>query len=194
MTSRQLRFLRAAAVSAIATLIAAVSHTLGGGAAPHPLLIAAVAALFVPLSAALVGGRSSRARVAVTVVLAQAAFHLLFQLLGAPTAGDVATPGAHAHHLDLGALGPLSPTPTLDGLMLSAHLLAALLTTLLLWHGESVLRTIARWFQAALRRAVTPAPARSAPPRPLRSALLPPLDAAMTTVVSRRGPPALLGG
>ena len=46
MTSRQLRFLRAAAVSAIATLLAAVSHTLAGGAAPHPLLIAAVATLF----------------------------------------------------------------------------------------------------------------------------------------------------
>ncbi len=87
MTSRQLRFLRAAAVSAIATLLAAVSHTLAGGAAPHPLLIAAVAVLFVPLSAAVAGGRPSRARVAVAVLLAQAAFHLLFQLLGAPTAG-----------------------------------------------------------------------------------------------------------
>ncbi|CAD5138843.1 MULTISPECIES: hypothetical protein [unclassified Microbacterium] len=194
MTSRQLRFLRAAAVSAIATLLAAVSHTLAGGAAPHPLLIAAVAVLFVPLSAAVAGGRPSRARVAVAVLLAQAAFHLLFQLLGAPTAGGASVIGTHAHHLDLGALAPLSPAPGPDTLMLSAHLACAVLTTLLLWHGESVLRAIARWFQAALRRAATPTSAPPAPPRPLRSALRSPLDAAMTVVVSRRGPPVPVGG
>ncbi|WP_101846266.1 hypothetical protein [Zhihengliuella sp. ISTPL4] len=194
MTPRQLRFLRAAAVSAIATLLAAVSHTIGGGAAPHPLLIAAVAALFVPLSAALVGGRSSRARVAVAVFLAQAAFHLLFQLLGAPTADDATGLAAHAHHLDLSALGPLSPAPGPGALMLSAHVIAAVLTTLLLWHGESVLRTIARWFRAALRRAVASAAMTPAPPRPLRSAVLPPLDDAVTMEVSRRGPPVSVGG
>ncbi|MEZ7754785.1 hypothetical protein O5Y58_04625 [Microbacterium paraoxydans] len=194
MTSRQLRFLRAAAVSAIATLLAAVSHTLAGGAAPHPLLITAVAALFVPLCAAVVGRRSSRARVAVAVILAQGAFHLLFQLLGAPTAGDAPGLGAHSHHLDLSALGPLSPVPGPGALMLSAHLVAALLTTVLLWHGESVLRTIARWFLAALRRGTVPATTPPAPPLPLRSALLPPLDVATTAVFSRRGPPVLVGG
>lgn len=194
MTSRQLRFLRAAAVSTIATLLAAVSHTLAGGAAPHPLLITAVAAFFVPLSAAVVGGRPSRARVAAAVVLAQAAFHLIFQLLGAPAAGDAAGVGAHVHHLDLSALGPLSPAAGPDALMLSAHLVSAVLTTLLLWHGESVLRTICRWFHAAVRRAATPASAPPAPPRPLRSALLSPLDAAVTAVVSRRGPPVVVGG
>ncbi|WP_149085045.1 MULTISPECIES: hypothetical protein [Microbacterium] len=193
MNSRQLRFLRAAAVSTTATLLAAVSHTLGGGAAPHPLLIAAIAVLFVPLSAGVVGVRSSRIRVAGGVFMAQAAFHVIFQLLGAPTAGN-AVALAHVHHLDLRALGPLSPTPALDGLMASAHVLAAVLTTLLLWHGESMLGTIARWFHAALRRIATAATALPAPPRPLRSALLPPLDAAAAAVTSRRGPPVLAGG
>ena len=148
----------------------------------------------MPLSAAVVGRRSSRARVAVAVILAQGAFHLLFQLLGAPTAEEAPGLGVHSHHLDLSALGPLSPAAGPGALMLSAHLVAALLTTVLLWHGESVLRTIARWFQAALRRTATPASTPPAPPRPLRSALLPPLDVATTAVVSRRGPPVLVGG
>ena len=194
MNSRQLRFVRAAAVSTIATLLAAVSHTIGGGAAPHPLLIAAVAVLFLPVSAALVGSRVSRIRVAGAVFAAQAAFHVLFQALGAPTAGGVAGTVGHAHHVDLSALGPLSTAPALDAAMLSAHLAAAVLTTLLLWHGESVVATIARWFHAAVRRGDVLPTVTTAPPQPLRSLPLTLRDAAVDTVLSRRGPPAVIGG
>ncbi|MGV2903535.1 hypothetical protein ACNPM4_17850, partial [Microbacterium sp. AGC62] len=73
MNARQLRLVRAAAVSSVATLLAALSHTFGGGAAPHPLLILAVATLLTPFSALLVGTRQSRGRVASAVFVAQAA-------------------------------------------------------------------------------------------------------------------------
>lgn len=197
MTSRQLRLVRAAAVSAVATLIAAVSHTVGGGTAPHPLLIAAVAVLFLPLTAVLVGSRPSRARVAVAVLLAQGGFHALFQLLGAPSAdsGTVAAGGAHAHHLTL-ALTSVGGTPVapVGAGMIGAHIAAAALTTVLLWHAESMVRAVAGWFRALLRRAsphTGPVPAR---PVALRSLLLPPADRAVAAAVSRRGPPVLARG
>ena len=194
MTTRQLRLIRAAAVSSVATLFAAVSHTLGGGSAPHPLLILAVATLLTPLSALLVGVRASRARVAVTVLFAQAVFHLLFQMLGSPTGSSVASSPGHAHHLDLALLGPVTPVAGADATMLGAHVAAAALTTLLVWHGEALVRAVARWFHALLLTAVLSAPVEHRRPGSLRSILLPPFDAAVSSGVSRRGPPALLRG
>ena len=47
--------MRGAAASVIATLLAAVSHTIGGGQAPNPLLMLAVSVLLTPLAAVLVG-------------------------------------------------------------------------------------------------------------------------------------------
>ena len=190
MTSRQLRLVRAAAVSAVATLIAAISHTIGGGAAPHPLLILAVATLLTPLSALLVGVRQSRSRVAVAVLGSQAAFHLLFQVLGSPT-GSTTSVG-HAHHLDLAALDPVAPVASPGAMMLLAHVIAALLTTLLVWHGETLVRLVARWVGALLRQTGPVAPMDHRRPSPLRSAFLPALDAAVTAAVSRRGPPLLV--
>ena len=194
MTSRQLRLVRAAAVSSVATLIAAVSHTLGGGSAPHPLLILAVATLLTPVCALLVGARASRTRVAAAVLFAQAVFHMLFQVLGSPTGSTVASSPGHAHHLDLSLLAPSAPVAAADATMLGAHIVAAALTTVLVLHGEALLRAVARWFQALLLRAVLGAPVEHPRPGTLRSFLLPPFDDAVSTGVSRRGPPSLLRG
>lgn len=193
MTTRQLRLVRAAAVSSVATLIAAVSHTLGGGSAPHPLLILAMSTLLTPLCALLVGVRPSRPRVAATVLFAQAAFHLLFQVLGSPT-GSAAVGAGHSHHVALDALGALPPVAAADTTMLFAHIVAAAITTLLIWHGEALLRGIARWFQTLLLRAFLSAPAEHRRPDSLRSLLVRPSDAAVSAAVSRRGPPVLVRG
>ncbi len=194
MTSRQLRLVRAAAVSSVATLIAAVSHTLGGGSAPHPLLILAVATLLTPLSALFVGVRESRSRAAVAVLFSQAVFHLLFQVLGSPTGSSVASSPGHDHHLDLALFGPVTPVAAADATMLGAHVVAAALTTLLIWHGEALARAVARWFQALLLRAVLCPPVEHRRPGALRSVRLPAFDAAISRDVSRRGPPALARG
>lgn len=194
MTSRQLRLVRAATVSSVATLIAAVSHTLGGGAAPHPLLILAVSTLLAPLCALLIGLRQSRLQVATAVLLSQAAFHVLFQALGSPTGSDaVSTPG-HSHHLELSTLASQAPAAAVDPTMLFAHGIAAALTTLLIWHGEAIARLVATWFQALLLRATLWAPADHRRPLSLRSILLPTLDAAVSAAFSLRGPPALVRG
>lgn len=194
MTSRQLRLVRAAAVSSVATLIAAVSHTLGGGAAPHPLLVIAVCTLLTPMCAVLVGRRRSRMRVAAAVLLSQAAFHLLFQALGSPTGSGMTVATGHSHHLPLAALATAAPAATIDATMLFAHAVAAAITTLLIWHGETIARAVATWFQALLLRATPCAPDDHRRPAPLRSLRVPALDVAVTAAFSRRGPPVLVRG
>ena len=196
MNARQLRLVRAAAVSSIATLLAALSHTLGGGSAPHPLLILAIATMLTPLSALLVGARRSRGRVAVAVILGQAAFHVLFQALGSPTgttSTGAASPvgGGHSHLMDLTALGPASPAAAPGVLMLFAHAVAAMLTIVLVWHGEAVVRVVARWVEALLRQVAAVAPPEHRRPPGLRSIAVPTFDAAVSAAVPRRGPPAL---
>ncbi|MHC9044983.1 hypothetical protein ACYX8G_10395 [Microbacterium saperdae] len=194
MTSRQLRLMRAIVVSSAATLIAAVSHTIGGGAAPHPLLILAVSALITPLSAVLIGVRRSRIRTAATVLVTQAAFHVMFQVLGAPAVDGATASGAHSHHLDLSQLGAVSSLPAPSAAMLGAHVVAAALTLFLLWHGESLLQTVADWVQALLGSVPLVTPPEHRRPSRLVSTLVALTDTALTGAVSRRGPPALLRG
>ncbi|MCK2036459.1 hypothetical protein KZC51_09950 [Microbacterium sp. SSW1-49] len=194
MTSRQLRLMRAVVVSAAATLIAAVSHTIGGGAAPHPLLILAVSALITPLSALVIGVRRSRVRTTATVLFAQAAFHVVFQMLGAPTVDGAIAPPGHAHHLELSQLGAVSALPAPSLAMLGAHVVAAVLTLFLLWHAESLLQSIVDWVQTLLRPVPSPTPPEHRRPPLLVSTLVALTAAALTAGVSRRGPPALLRG
>lgn len=188
MTTRQLRLLRAASASAVATLLAAVSHTIAGGAAPHPLLVLAVASLIIPVAAVIIGSRVSRARVAATVLVSQSAFHLVFQLIGAPT-GSATVSGHQHHHLDLAVLGPLAETAAPDTLMVLGHLVAAAATIGVLWHGESMVRTIAGWVQAQLRRAIANFTPEHASPAPAVFSVPLLVDAALSVSVSRRGPP-----
>lgn len=193
MNARQLRLIRAASVSVVATLVAALSHTTGGGATPHPLLILAVAALLTPLSALLVGIRTSRGRVAAAVFLAQGSFHLLFQALGSPTEAGTGTAEGlgHSHHIELALLAPVSSAASPGAAMLFAHVSAAALTTLLVWHGEAVVRTVARWVQALLRHAAAVATVEHRRPPRLRTLVMPSFNAAISTTVPRRGPPPL---
>ncbi|WP_431073220.1 hypothetical protein [Microbacterium phyllosphaerae] len=190
MTSRQLRLLRAASASAVATLLAATSHTVAGGAAPHPLLVLAVMTLVVPIAALIIGARASRLRVAATVLASQAAFHVMFQLLGAPTGTTVLS--GHQHHLDLSALGPVAAATAPDLLMVISHLGAATITIALVWHGESMVRAVAGWMQAQLRRAVTVFRPSHPHPNPPVFALPLPVDRALSISLSRRGPPAII--
>lgn len=192
MNARQLRLVRAASVSSAATLIAAISHTWGGGSAPHPLLVIAVATLLTPLSALFVGVRQSRVRVAVAVVLSQAAFHLLFQVLGSPTGVAAVGRVGHEHHIDLGLLGPSTPAAAPGAIMLLAHAIAALLTTLLVWYGEAAVRIVSRWVEALFRHAASIAPAEHRRPARLRSTTSSSFDAGVSAAAPRRGPPVLI--
>lgn len=153
MTSRQLRLLRGAAASSIATITAAVSHTVGGGAPPHPLLVIALSVFLTPIAALLVGRAPRISRLASTVLVSQAVFHVLFVVLGATLTPGIAAGGGHQHAMTLSMLSPGPATVAPDLTMLVAHLVAGLFTIAMLWRGEQLLRAIARWVHAALRTA-----------------------------------------
>lgn len=191
MTSRQLRLLRGAAASSGATVIAAVSHTVGGGAPPHPLLIAALSVFLAPVAALLVGRRLSLFRLSTAVLVSQSVFHVLFVALNATVTPTVAGSGHH-HALSLGPVdspGAIAP----DAGMLGAHVVAAILTIALLWRGEAMLRAIARWVRAALRTRMPVAHSRPAPASIARTARII-VHAVNLGDASRRGPPILSRG
>src|SRR5690606_25403369 len=147
--------------ASIATGLALGGHLAGGGAMPAWLGILVPWWLAVAVCTLLAGTRFSLARMGVAVLASQALFHGLFS---AGTPGDpglalVDPPGSHLGHGAAQAGHTASGTGHTahggDGIaavadhaahgshsdlqMLLLHLLAALVTTVLLQHGESVL-------------------------------------------------------
>lgn len=190
MTSRQLRALRGTASAWIATIIAATSHTLAGGGAPAPALVAVIGVLAAPLGVGLVGRRLSAWRVGATVLAAQAMLHVAFAL----TAGsDPAAATGHTHRAMLDTAASSAGVVLPDAPMILAHILAAAATVLVLYGGERMLRTLGRGIRSVLRRVALPALAPAVVLRdtagvPHRAPRLGPV----LSDLSRRGPPAFV--
>jgi hypothetical protein len=187
-TARQQRALRAAAASGISTVVAATAHTLAGAGAPPWWLLATVTLLAWPSAVWLVGRRSSLARTAATVLVAQGLLHVAFAAVGtdspqAASGHEHTTAGAA---LNLAAGGHLH----LDAGMIAAHLLAALVTVALLTRGERILRAVARGVRRLLARPGVVAAAPTPDAVPLAVAALVPATRRFLSVLSRRGPPA----
>ena len=185
MSPRHMRALRGTTAAAVATLVAATAHTLAGGGAPSPLLVAAVAILVSPLATALIGRGLSAWRVASAVLISQALFHLAFALTAG--ADPAAATASHAHHLALaGTAAAVLP----DGPMTAGHVLAAGATMLAVYFGERMLRALARGIRSLLSRARAVAPR---PPVPrLVATVVRPLHRQRVRLssLSRRGPPS----
>lgn len=185
MSSRHVRALRGTAAAAVATVVAATAHTLAGGGAPAPLLVAAVAILGSPFATALIGRGLSAWRVASAVLVSQLLLHVAF----AVTAGadPAATFGPHAHHLALpGTAAAVVP----DGPMTAGHMLAAIATVLALYFGERMLRALGRGIRSLLARARAIAP-RPAVPRLVATVVRPQRRVRVVlSGLSRRGPPS----
>lgn len=184
-----MRVLRGIVASAMTVLSAATAHTLAGGTAPSPLLLAAAATLAAPIAVALVGRRPALLRTSAAVLAAQVVFHGVFALFGGPpTVAFTSGVGAHAHtaaHMVMTG----SPTMTHDSMSL-AHLLAAVATVLVLHRGERMLRAVG----SGIRRLIPLRVART--PRPLavrvvRARFIAPMPHIVVPVsdIGRRGPP-----
>lgn len=127
------------------------------------------------------------------MLLSQSVFHVLFAALGAAlTPGG--SFGSHHHGSVLMTPGPTLAAVAPDTAMLTAHVIAGVLTIAMLWRGEQLLRGIAYWARTALR---------SRTPRPLAGFDLPAtLNATARLFVSTiragdlslRGPPSLSRG
>ncbi|NLP83752.1 hypothetical protein HF576_07825 [Microbacterium sp. CFH 90308] len=187
MSPRHVRAVRGTAAAAVATVVAATAHTLAGGGAPAPLLVAAVAILGSPFATALIGRRLSPWRVASAVLVSQVLFHVAFAITAGADPG--ATAGHHAHHL---ALPGTSAAVLPDGPMTVGHVLAAIATVLALYFGERMLRALGRGIRSLFARARAIAPRPPVPrlvatvPRPL------PRLRIVLSGLSRRGPPSLV--
>ncbi|WP_439594285.1 hypothetical protein [Microbacterium sp.] len=187
MTSRQLRALRGTAAAAVAVWTASVSHTFGGGDAPSPWIVVVVTVLAAPFAVLLAGRSLSLLRISITVVLAQLLLHVTFAL----TAGLDPAAGGHVHGAAHALGGTLDLVP--DPVMTGAHVIAAIVTILVIARGEWMLRAIAAGLVRLLRplvvilartaHAVPAAPVEE--PARARTSIRP-------SDVSRRGPPVVV--
>lgn len=190
MSPRHVRALRGVTAAWIATIVAATAHTLAGGGAPSPALIAATGVLATPFAVALVGRRPAAWRIASVVLAAQALFHVAFAMTaGADASADAS---AHVHHFTaLGSSAPPGVVP--DAPMLVGHVLAAGATVLALFSGERMLRALGRGIRSVLSRARSVA-TRPSSPRLVAAPTVPirAVAAVALSGLSRRGPPAFV--
>ncbi|WP_105565950.1 hypothetical protein [Microbacterium halophytorum] len=189
MTKRQLLALRGSAASAVATLVAALSHSWAGGDLPAPLLVGGMAALLVFPGMALMGARPKLRRIALTVPALQLMFHLAFTALGSPVEG-ASVVGGH-HHAD--AWQPLTghaSAVTVDAGMLAAHIAAAVVTVAILAYGERAILTLLGWASGWIRsRAVAPAIAAPFAPAPIAGVVRTLRSRLGALAAAPRGPP-----
>lgn len=230
MTSSRspLRLVRGGTAATLATMVALCGHLVGGGAMPSWLGVLLPWWLSVAACTALAGSRFSLPRMSAAVVASQALFHGLFMAgtPGDPSVHLVDPPGSHLGHAGhlpgsvtgsggtralhegahSGAQGVgLAAEHALHGShadlrMLLWHLIAALVTALLLHRGESLLMhgsAVVGQLWGFLRRPraaaatvvpILPAPARVVP----ATAHLRPAQRAVLSPQLRRGPPLAL--
>ena len=198
MTPRQVRVARGGAATAVAVVLGAVSHTFGGGDAPAPLLVFAVALLAWPIGALLASPRGGLAGLAATALIAQAALHTVF----AVTAGAAPAVTGHDHRTMTGTMAMPGTMPAVESIapvlpdapMLVAHLTAAAAAVLVLGYAERMLYAVVRWMVRTARRTAPVLAPTARTPRLSPGVPRPRLPRALLRApLSRRGPPALLG-
>ena len=205
MTTRWARFARGWIVAVFSTFVAALSHTVGGGADPGLLAVVVSLAFAGILSVGLSGRTLSTWRLTLAVLLSQLIFHGLFSFGGAGgrlTAPDAGT--GHAHDTSAVLLpagqGAAATGAMAEGhgvMMPLAHLVAAVVTVVALRYGERAFWGLFNTAKVTLRtlvRALVLAPVRRPPVAgvsfsgrvPARHRLAP------LSVMRHRGPPVLV--
>ena len=190
--TRAARTLRGVAGAVIATLFAAVSHSLAGGDMTF-LAILATSVLAMPLCVLLAGRIASVWRLLLAVGSAQFLYHWVFAGIGLGTRAPGEPAPLHAGHLAaIQSFTPTASPETADAIMWAGHAIAALLTVALLHRGEHALVALLQ----VLRRSILLIVVASIPP--LRAATAEPLQFAVrpwhtrwcnTASITHRGPP-----
>jgi len=199
MTTRWARFARGWIVAAVSTFVAALSHTVGGGAVPGLLAVVVSLAFAGIVSIALSGRTLSTWRLTAAVLVSQLIFHGLFSLGSA--GGTLVTTdaaSAHANHAGSIAVSAL-PAGTMSGtdhglMMTLAHVVAAVVTVIALRFGERAfwgLFSTAAVALTALVKVIVLTPIPNIPRSiPALSTFLPPRDLlVLLSPMRHRGPP-----
>lgn len=189
-TSLPWRVLRSVAFAAVATALAAVGHMLGGGNLPDVAVLVTGAGTIGLVGTGLAFRRRTLPTIAGSMAGCQLAFHLLFGAGMHAAAPATGMPGSiGTMHPAMGA-GPWS----VSAAMLGFHVVAGLLSAVVLAGGESALFGLF----AALRRIVRPVRigfSVDLPPRWTASFafVLPRRSTGSLLATSpRRGPPAVV--
>ena len=182
---RRIRAIRAGAASATAVTIAGASHTLAGGTAPPAWLMLAVIILAWPLALTLVSRRASTVRTAAVVAVAQVLLHTAFAMVGT---GSPEGLGHHTHAIV--ELSAVTGTAAVHPSMAVGHVLAAIVTTAAVRHGERLLAVVAAGVRAILPTVPVPLPAPSSVPATVTAYAAPHSSPVFLTGLSRRGPPS----
>ncbi|MFF0905679.1 UNVERIFIED_CONTAM: hypothetical protein RF653_18555 [Kocuria sp. CPCC 205316] len=168
------RVVRGGLAGALSASLAAASHFAVDKAAPEPVVVVAAVAAAVGVCVLLAGHRMGPVRLGSAVAISQGAYHLLFSLPGGNTVGAAAHfprggEPAHGHtHAPLGTVPPDPfPVETAHDPMLVLHLLATVVTYLLLRHGEQAWWALVDVLGTPIRRLLTVALPWVAARRPL---------------------------
>lgn len=154
-----LRFPRALLVTTAVLGLAVAAHTAAGGSLPPLAVLALLAALILAPVTLLSRRRITLPVMALTLGAGQGLLHSVFSLLSGVT-GHCTTSGMathHGHHTDavpdcssLGAVAGATHHMGQDlggALMVSAHVLAVILTALILAYGEAGLWELLAWLR-----------------------------------------------
>jgi hypothetical protein len=207
MRARWARTARGWSTALFAGVLTAALHASAGGSFPSAPVLLLTVLLSGLLSTALVGRTLTLPRLAASVAAGQVTFHAVFTVFGnspgvatATSTGplsDAATTGHAAHGmLTMAGAAPAHSGGAHSGWgMLAVHLLAGLISALLLAHGERAISALGRIAHLALR--ILAAPTTPAPlPRAPRTRVEPAVDRSVSAeaagVLRHRGPPALL--
>lgn len=199
------RLLRGWFIAVVAVLLAVgghqAAHTITHGSAeaiPAELLVFS-AALTAPIAVLLAGRRVAQWSTAVTTVVGQIVFHLLYSMASPSGHSSHGAHHHHGHHDVTAGSQPHTSEALAAGIpaevvMVAAHLLAAALTTTVIIYGERSLLAIVAWLTLAPSRFVLATPSlridRPKTAQPMYSVWIPhPMDVSQTR--STRGPPIL---
>lgn len=164
MNTRWARFVRGWIVAVFSTFVAALSHTLGGAAAPGWLSVVVSLAFAGMVCVFLAGRVLSFWRSAASVLISQVIFHGLFAF-GAPggvlTADAGAAPGVHQHAeltmvVDPGVLTAGTHGGHAGATMWAAHLGAAVVTIIALRFAEGAFWGLLKTVRLGMRTLFTP--------------------------------------
>lgn len=150
LTTRVARAARGWSVAVFATVTAAVSHGLAGGTFPGAFGIVASIILAGAASSLLTARKQSPWRLAIAVGLTQVLYHAVFSGMGDPTAPVVTHQSLHQHGAV--ALPEVLSVHGHSGSMWLAHVVAGVLTLLVLINAESALWGFAGTIALALSR------------------------------------------
>lgn len=192
--------IRGWAMAAFATVPAAALHGGVDGHTPSAITLVVATVLSAAVCVPLVGKRFTRVRSGVAILASQALFHTFFSMTGTGTVTVSGAGGAHAHHA---MHGPLEVTVAGTGAglqitawMITAHVLAALITVGLAWYAEALVRGILSAVGTAVTNLATLASVGSATfalPKPARilaaGNLTQPIASRVAELVQGRAPP-----